>query len=185
MRRVVVLLTVAAACLLPAAASAQYEDAKLGEVASVFAMTPVTVTCATEAEDPWHAFAWGYVQLGVPVLHVDAWLCDSIHDVTDSRFDLSRRALAVMVLTHEAYHARTSWDGRASEARTQCQAIRHFRVAAQLLGASPELATQLRTFALVHHWQLAAESPEYNLAGCKVPKPVHRPVPSPDRPPRP
>jgi hypothetical protein len=117
MRRMVVLGAVVLACLCPAAARA-YDDPVLGEVASVFAMEPVTVTCATAAVDPFHVFAWGYVDLAFPVVHVDAWLCDSIHDVTDSRFPLSRRALAVMVLTHEAYHARSVWDGRTSEALT-------------------------------------------------------------------
>jgi hypothetical protein len=182
MRRMVLLGALVIAFLLPAAAGA-YEDPLLGEVASVFAMEPVTVTCATADVDPYHAFAWGYVEIGVPVVHVDAWLCDSIHDITDDRFKLSRRAMAVMVLTHEAYHARSVWDGRTSEALTQCRAIRHFRVAAQLLGASLELATRLRPFAVAAHWQLAGQFPEYGYAGCKVPQPARR-GPRPDNPPR-
>jgi hypothetical protein len=103
MRRFVVLLAVASACLLPAAAQAEYEDAKLAEVASVFAMQPVTVTCASADEDWTFAFAWGYVQPGVPVVHVDSYLCDAIVDVNSKRFGAKRKALAVMVLVHESY----------------------------------------------------------------------------------
>jgi hypothetical protein len=180
MRRMVLIGALVLACLCPAAAGA-YDDPLLGQVASVFAMEPVTVTCATADVDPYHVFAWGYVELGIPVVHVDAWLCDSIHDITDDRFKPARRAMAVMVLTHEAYHARSVWDGRTSEALTQCRAIRHFRVAAQLLGASLELATKLRPFAVAAHWQLAGQFPEYGFAGCKVPQPVRL---QPDDPPR-
>jgi hypothetical protein len=179
MRRVVVLLTVAAACLLPAAASAQYEDAKLGEVASVFAMTPVSVVCATAAEDPWHGFAWGYVQLGVPVVHVDAYLCDAIVDVNSRRFGVRRKALAVMVLVHEAYHLR-AWGGAGSEAETQCAAIRHVRYAAQFLGAPYMFAMRLRDLAVDWHDQLTGQHGEYHMPDCKVPRAV--PLPSPDKP---
>jgi hypothetical protein len=183
MRRFVVLLAVASACLLPAAASAEYEDAKLAEVASVFAMQPVTVECATADEDWTFAFAWGYVDLGVPVVHVDSYLCDAIVDVNSKKFGAKRKALAVLVLVHEAYHLRESWAGHASESETQCKAIRHVRYAAQFLGASYEFAMRLRDLAVGWHDSLGADHPEYSLAGCKAPRSF--PLPSPDKPPRP
>jgi hypothetical protein len=179
MRRFVVLLAVASACLLPAAAAAEYEDAKLGEVASVFAMQPVTVTCASADEDWTFAFAWGYVQPGVPVVHLDSYLCDAIVDVNSKRFGAKRKALAVMVLVHESYHLRESWGGAGSESETQCAAIRHVRVGAQFLGASYSFAMRLRDLAVGWHDQLGADHPEYGLAGCKVPRAF--PLPSPDR----
>lgn len=145
-------------------------DDRVDAVASTFAMHPVTVLCP--ADDPAWEFAWGYVWLVEhDEIYITPYLCDALADVNDDGFGLSRRALAILVLTHESYHQRLSWGSRGDEARTECKAIRHFRVAAMLLGASPELATRLRVYALQWHWRLAARIPEYNLAGCKVPKP--------------
>lgn len=149
----------------------QYESEKLAPVASVFAQQPVTVLCSTPKEDPSFYFSWGYVYLFSNVVNMVEYLCEAAERVTDPLVGMSRRALAVMVLTHEAYHLRKTWSARGDEAKTQCKAIRHFRYAAMMLGASPELATQLRAFALAHHWRLAARIPQYHLQNCVVPRP--------------
>ncbi len=154
------------------AANAAYESPKLARTASVFAMEPVTVTCSEKGED-WilDTQAWGYVYLAVPEVHMSRYLCEAAENVTSDAYGLSLRAIAVLVLTHESYHLRKQWSARADEAKVECAAVRHFRVAAQMLGASPELATQLRAYALAFHWRLAARHPEYNLKNCVVPRP--------------
>lgn len=168
-------LTALVALLTCAPAPAQvaaYESTKLADTASIFAMEPVKVTCAEHGEDSILDYeAWGYVYLGIPEIHMGVYLCHAAENVTSNRYGLSRRAFAVMVLVHESYHTRSVWDHRGDEGRVQCKAIRHFRVGAQMLGASPELATTLRAYALAWHWRLAARHPEYAYKGCKVPKP--------------
>ena len=179
MARLLAALCAALILAVPAAALADDgvltqapEYAPLAAVASVFSMQPVIVTCSQHGDDHILDYdAWGYVYLVIPEVHMGVYLCDAALHVTDDTYGLSRRAIAVLVLTHEAYHLRTVWGSRGDEARTECKAIRHFRYAAQMLGASPELATQLRVYALSFHWRLAAKYPEYNLQNCKVPKP--------------
>ena len=160
-----------AALTLAAPATGQYESEKLAPVASVFAMGPVSVMCSTPAEGASLYFAWGYVYLFSTEINMTAYLCAAAERVADPFVGMSVRALAVMVLVHEAFHLRKSWSARGDEAKVQCKAIRHFRYAAMMLGASPELATQLRAYALVHHWRIAALIPEYHLEKCRVPRP--------------
>lgn len=148
------------------------EYAPLAAVASVFSMQPVVVTCPPRGDD-WilDYEAWGYVYLVVPEIHIGKYLCDAALHITDPSYGLARRAIAALVLVHEAFHLRKQWGSRGDEALTECKAIRHFRVGAQLLGASPELATQLRSYALAFHWRLAARHQDYYVPGCVVPKP--------------
>jgi hypothetical protein len=169
MRRCVVSGALVLACLFAPAAWARSEPENLARVASVFAMEPVTVECVTAAEDPWIGMAWGYVQLFYPVVYLDAYLCAALVDVRSGQFSLKRRAIAVLVLTHEAYHLRRAWSGRASEAETECKAIRHFTYAAQFLGAPYWLAMRLRGHAVKFHERLTENAPEYKQVGCKVP----------------
>jgi hypothetical protein len=170
MRSRLAIALVVLAGLVCAQASA-YNDDKLAQTASVFAMQPVKVQCDTIQEDPELWIAWGYVYLFEPVIHTSQYLCEAAANVTDPSYGLSRRALGVLTVTHESYHLRKQWSNRGDEARVECKAIRHFRVAAQLLGASPELATELRAYALAWHWKTAARFPKYNLEDCKVPRP--------------
>lgn len=146
--------------------------APLAETASVFSMQPVIVTCSVRGVNPILDYqAWGYVYLNIPEIHMGVYLCDAAAHITDSTYGLSRRAIAALVLIHESYHLRRQWSDRRSEAKVECKAIRHFRVGAQLLGASPTLATQLRSYALAFHWKLASDYPDYNFGACKVPRP--------------
>jgi hypothetical protein len=95
-------------------------------------------------------------------------LCAGVLGVSDVLLPLWQRATGVLVLVHEAYHLRR-WRWRRNEAKVECQAIRHFRVGAQLLGASPGLANELLPYALAAHGRMVSLFPEYRDPGCKLP----------------
>jgi hypothetical protein len=95
-------------------------------------------------------------------------LCAGALAVADPGVPVWQRAMGVLVLVHEAYHLRR-WAWRRNEARVECQAIRHFRVGARLLGASPELANELLPVALAAHARMVKLFPEYNDPTCKLP----------------
>src|SRR5918992_816510 len=67
--------------------------------------------------------------------------CAALSDYMDSdkRDPTTAQVIAVHVLTHEAVHM----SGVADEAVTECLAVQHDAMAAQLLGASPEYARSL------------------------------------------
>ena len=58
------------------------------------------------------------------------------------------------------------WPWRRNEAEVECHAIRHFKVGARLLGASPELANELLPYALAAHARMGRL---YRDDNCKVP----------------
>lgn len=142
----------------------------LSLTASVFAQQAVVVECNIPTEDPILLEAWGYVYLWEPVIHMPVYLCGAAANINSPEYGMSRKALAVLVLIHESYHLRKSWSARGNEAKVECKAIRHFRVGAIMLGATPEYATQLRVYALQHHWRLAAKVPAYYRPDCRVPR---------------
>ncbi|HEX9295623.1 MAG TPA: hypothetical protein VF881_07305 [Polyangiaceae bacterium] len=72
------------------------------------------------------------------------------------------------MLLHEAYHVR-HWKWRRNEGKVECQAIRHFTIGAQLLGASPALANELLPFALAAHARMVTLFPEYRDRTCMLP----------------
>ena len=78
-----------------------------------------------------------------------------------------QRAAGVLVLVHEAYHVRR-WAGRWNEAKVECRAIREFKKAAVLLGASRELANELLPSALAApaHGRALPGVPR-ETAGCR------------------
>ena len=88
--------------------------------------------------------------------------------VSDPELPLWQRAVGTLVLVHEALHLR-HWKWRLSKAKVECQAIRRFTVAAQLLGASPELANELLPFALAAHQRMVTLFRGYGDRGCKLP----------------
>ena len=73
----------------------------------------------------------------------------------------------MLVLVHEAYHVRR-WAGRWDEAKVERRAIREFKKAAVLLGASRELANELLPYALAVHLRMGAlfRSTARETAGC-------------------
>jgi len=87
--------------------------------------------------------------------------------VADPGVPLWQRATGVLVLLHEAYHLRL-WRWRRDEGKVECQAIRHFKVGARLLGDSPELADELLPYALAAHVRMKVLY-DYRDDKCKVP----------------
>jgi hypothetical protein len=71
-------------------------------------------------------------------------------------------------LVHGAYHLRR-WKWRQSEAKVECEATRHFKTGAELLGASPQLANDLLPYALAAHARMVTLFPNYRDRHCKLP----------------
>jgi hypothetical protein len=177
-RRAAAVALVLAAVLLSAPRVSAYERPVLLEkVAATFALRSAEVRCPTTeewVEDPiWGrgpdvSRAWGYTDMIHEHIVVHPALCAGALAVSDPRLPLWQRAVGTLVLVHEAYHLR-HWKWRRSEAKVECQAIRRFSVAAELLGASPELANELLPFALAAHQRMVRLFPEYRDRGCKLP----------------
>jgi hypothetical protein len=138
-----------------ASAAAPYSE--LDTVVSKFAMRPVSLICESLNEDKALAGAWAYVPVPVRQQH-EAYareaICEGALAVAygDERVPDWKRALGVAVIVHEAYHLR-HWSGAGSEAKVECKAIRHFKVAVQLLGGSRRVADELFPVALAYHYQ--------------------------------
>ncbi len=172
----IVIASVAAALSVPAALA--YDRPPLIErVASVFASRPVEVRCPTMAEwvgdpiwgnGPYPQRAWGYTDMVHDFSVIHPSLCAGAAAVTDPDIPAWQRATGVLVLVHESYHLR-HWDGRYSEAQVECQAIRHFRQGAQLLGTTAELANDLLPYALAAHDRMVRLYPNYHDRACKLP----------------
>jgi hypothetical protein len=94
--------------------------------------------------------AWGYTDMINEHIVLHPALCTGAQAVTNPLLPLWQRATGTLVLVHEAYHLRP-WRWRRDEAKVQCEAIRQFIPAAQLLGAPPELANDLLPYALAAH----------------------------------
>jgi hypothetical protein len=147
------------------------------EVAAVFALRPVDVRCPTMEEwvsDPiWGNApnpqrAWGYTDMINDFSVIQPLLCTGAAAVTDQALPAWQRAAGVLVLVHESYHLR-HWRGRYSEAKVECQAIRHFRQGAELLGASADLTNDLLPYALAAHDRMVRLYPNYRDRACKLP----------------
>lgn len=163
-----------AALSLSASASGYEKPGELARVASVFAMGEAEVRCPSNAEweaDPiWGggARAWGYTNMLRDYIALHPALCVGALGVADETLPAWQRAVGVLVLVHEAYHLRR-WRWRFDEAKVECQAIRHFRVGAQLLGATRELANDLLPYALSAHARMSRLFPEYRDPSCRLP----------------
>jgi len=162
--------------LAVAPASAYDRPALLESVAASFAKRPADVRCPTMEEwttdpiwgtGPHPQRAWGYTDMvnGHIVLHPT--LCAGALAVPDASVPAWQRATGALVLVHEAYHLR-HWKWRNSEAKVECQAIRHFKAGAERLGASPQLANDLLPYALAAHSRMVRLFPEYRHRHCKL-----------------
>jgi hypothetical protein len=172
-------IALAFAGLLTSASSASAYDrpARLEQAASVFALRPAEVRCPSMAEwtsDPiWPTGpnaqrAWGYTDMVDEYIVIHPNLCAGAQAVADPAVPPWERATGVLVLVHEAYHLR-HWPFRRSEAKVECQAIRHFTSGARLLGASRELANDLLPYALAAHDRMVRLYPEYRDRTCRLP----------------
>jgi hypothetical protein len=149
----------------------------LERVAAAFALRPVDVRCPTMQEwvsdpiwgnDPNAQRAWGYTDMVNDFSVIQPLLCAGALSVTDVMLPAWQRATGVLVLVHESYHLR-HWKGRRSEAKVECQAIRHFELGAELLGASPTLANDLLPYGLAAHDRMVRLYPNYRDPSCKLP----------------
>ena len=163
--------------LVAPVASAYDKPPELQRVAAVFAMREAEVRCPSTEEwihdpiwgtDPNPSRAWGYTDMLNDHIVLHPALCAGALSVADSGVPSWQRATGVLVLVHEAYHMRL-WPSRRNEAKVECHAIRHFKVGARLLGASPELANELLPYALAAHARMGRLYPEYRDDKCKVP----------------
>jgi hypothetical protein len=112
--------------------------------------------------------AWGYTDMADDYSVIQPLLCAGASGITDPAVPAWQRATGTLVLVHESYHLRR-WPWRRSEAKVECQAIRHFRVAARMLGASPELANDLLPYALAARERMVRLYPNYRDPRCKLP----------------
>jgi hypothetical protein len=161
------LVVLLALAIAPAAAA----DEGLDRFASTIAMRPVHVNCPTREEWNHDYFAqgtWGYTFMSSDETWVAPLVCGGALHEADSTWPAWQRALGALVITHESYHLRL-WTWRGDEGRVECAAIRHFKVAVQLLGGSRADADFLLPYALALHWRIAAKFPEYDHRACKVP----------------
>jgi hypothetical protein len=175
-------LVIAAALAAPALAVTRH--AELDRVASIFAMRPVKASCylAKEPDSPWSRGNWGHIDAtrgarqlaNETVLHLDSRICVGALRVNDSAVPAWQRSLGVLVLVHEAYHLRR-WGAAGSEAKVECKAIRHWKVAARLFGATDQTVAELWPHALTHHYEVTSRTsvrtgdrPYYDPS-CQVP----------------
>jgi hypothetical protein len=178
MRRAILVLTLAVALLAPVA-QGFIRSPQLKAVASVFAERPVSVRCyeADEDDSPYGQGAWGYVTVPTAQTHyeaLDSRLCVGALNVNDPSLPVWQRSLGVLVLTHEAYHLRR-WGASGDEGKVECKAIRHWHVAAHLLGASDATIDELWPWTLAVHYRLTdyidplTGNRPYADPGCVVP----------------
>jgi hypothetical protein len=166
------------AVLLPAGTAVAYERAPLLEqVASHFAHRPAEVHCPSMPEwnndpiwgsDPHPQRAWGYTDMVRDFIVMQPLLCAGAIAITDTKLPSWQRATGALVLVHEAYHVRL-WKSRWSEAKVECQAIRHFEEGAELLGASVQIANDLLPYALAAHARMVRLYPSYRQPRCRLP----------------
>ena len=176
--RAAALAVLLATVLLTAPRASGYERPVLLEsVAASFALRSAEVRCPTIEEwvdDPiWdvgpdRSRGWGYTDTIHEHIVMHPAFCAGAQAVSDPELPLWQRAVGTLVLVHEAFHLR-HWKWRLGEAKVECQAIRRFTVAAQLLGASPELANELLPFALAAHQRMVTLFRGYRDRGCKLP----------------
>jgi hypothetical protein len=173
---VVCLSVVASFLVLAQRAQAYTANSHIAAFVQVFANgAPAEVRCPDSPEEwnfdlggPANAEeVYGRTFTRTAVVEFRSDLCPILDDLAGSSADDSTKALAVVTLVHESYHVRR-WSWRLDEARVQCQAIRHFRVAVRVLGGSQQLAERLFPLGLAWHDKIT-RTPLYHLASCRVP----------------
>jgi hypothetical protein len=144
---------------------------KLEAVARVYSLGVGEVRCASAAE--WDAdFAssvgWAYTNIRDEYAVLGPRVCEGALNVGGANVPLWQQALGALVLTHEAFHLRR-WRFRRNEAKVECQAIVHFREAAERLGATPAQANDLYPYALALHAHKIRLFPHYREPKCVIP----------------
>src|SRR5262249_26503803 len=150
-------------------------EPRLEPVASAIAGRPVTVACYRHGEpkDPWQWGAWAYVNLFDPVVNLSQEACDGALAIVDgdASTPLIEQALGALALTHESFHLRLElpFARRASEAQTECRAVKRVDQTMLDLGATTALADTLMPWALAIHFKETSLSASYDWPGCRVP----------------
>ena len=164
------LLALTLSMLAPAGAGASPLE-RLTEVARVYSLGVGEVRCPSRAE--WNAdfassFSSAYTNLRDDYTVLSPRVCEGALGVGTAETPAWQQALGTLVLTHEAYHLR-HWRHRRDEGKVECQALVHFREAAQRLGATEAGATDLYAYALALHEYKARLFPHYKDRTCVVP----------------
>src|SRR5437773_863915 len=128
---------------------------ELDSVASAISGQDVTVRCWVDSQDPDYIDnAWAYVLLWDPVVYLSPEACTGALSLVHGEMaPLWEQAIGALSLTHEAYHLKVElpfWR-RASEAQTECRAVKRVPQTLRALGASQELADAVLPWALAEH----------------------------------
>jgi hypothetical protein len=160
------------AALVASSSAAAYEThAKLKQVADAYSLGVGEVRCASPEE--WDAdfgasFGWAYTNLRDEVAVLSPVVCEGALNVASKDVPAWRQALGVLALIHEAFHLRRG--GTASdEGKVECQAMVHFKEAAQRLGASRAEAEDIYPYALALHQRQLRLFPRYRDPKCVLP----------------
>ena len=151
------------------------EVVQLEPVASEISSRPLAVLCYRHGEpgDPLLWGAWGYVDLMRPTINLSKEACEGALAIAngDLSVPLIQQALGALSLTHESYHLNIGlpFARRASEAQTECRAVKRVRQTMLDLGASQGLADVLLPWALAVHFKKTTLSRSYDWPGCRVP----------------
>jgi hypothetical protein len=145
--------------------------AKLNEVARYYSLGVGEVRCASPSEwtpDGQAKTYWAYANVRLDYAVLAPQICEGALNVANTDVPAWQRAVATLVLVHEAYHLR-HWRFRRNEAKVECQAMVYFAEAAQKLGASETEANNLYPYALAWHWRQVQLLPWYRDRGCLLP----------------
>jgi hypothetical protein len=159
----------------------------LNALASHWAKRDVVVECPASLEtwiaDKNAGGTWAYTFRDADWTRIKVGLCEAALAAEQPDYGGIEPwvvAIAVHVITHESWHLRL-WQGRRDEARVECKAIRSDRRSFLRLGATPDQADDLYSWAWAFHIRQAKLFPEYRLKGCgaKRPGPLSPPPPPP------
>ena len=151
------------------------EAMQLEPVASEISGRPLAVLCYRHGEpgDPLLWGGWGYGDLMRPTINLSKEACEGALAIAngDMSVPLIQQALGALSLTHESYHLNIGlpFARRASEAQTECRAVKRVRQTMLDLGASQSLADVLLPWALAVHFKKTTLSRSYDWPGCRVP----------------
>ena len=151
------------------------EALQLEPVASEISGRPLAVLCYRHGEpgDPLLWGGWGYVDLMRPTINLSKEACEGALAIAngDMSVPLIQQALGALSLTHESYHLNIGlpFARRASEAQTECRAVKRVRQTMLELGASQSLADVLLPWALAVHFKKTTLQRSYDWPGCRVP----------------
>jgi hypothetical protein len=153
-----------------ASARANERPARLNEVAAAYSLGVGDIRCPSQEE--WNAdfgssFGYAYTNMRGEYAVLSPLVCAGAVGVGTSAVADWQQALGVLVLVHEAFHLRR-WRWRRNEGKVECQAMVHFKEAAQRLGARPDQAHNLYAYAVALHAYKVRAFPQYRDRHCRL-----------------